>query len=218
MSLWTLAYFIFLIATIFTADPARPRSTLNYTELGMFPLIIMVMTLLLGREFGGNGMEILATYPISLRWLAFRKWLLAIGLTLLANLGWMLCYILYFGKLRSSLYMWDGSDKIVSENALIPLFIQGLPAYLLVVSLVLCGTIIFQKTYGGLLFGFTYWIMDTLSSGQLLFPFSLYSNFLVHDHQFTGNRVALLLAAVLLLGIALWLVGRRERWIGREEE
>lgn len=218
MALWTMTYFIFLIGTILIADPDRPRSILSYTELGMFPLIMMIMALLLGREFGGGGMEIVATYPISLRYLAFRKWLLAIVLTFLVNLIWMLCYILHFGKLKSSLYLWDGSDKIVVENALIPLFIQGLPAYLLVASLVLCGTIIFQKTYGGLLFGFTYWILDTLSSGQLLSPFSLYTEFLIGDKQFTSNRIAVLVIAILLLGIALWLVGIRERWIGREDE
>lgn len=218
MSLWTLTYFIFLIGTIFTAHPDKPRSTLNYAELGMFPLIIMFMILLLGREFGGNGMEMLATYPISLRWLALRKWLLAIGLTFLANLGWMLCYILYFGKLKTNLYIWGGKDTFLTENAIIPLFIQGLPAYLFLASLVLCGTIIFQKTYGGLIFGFTYWIMDTVSGGQLLYPFSLYTGFLRHAHQFTGNRIALILTATLLLAASLWLVGKRERWVGREEE
>lgn len=216
--LWTMAYFIFLLVTIFIADPTKPRLTFYYAEMGMFPLIIMVMTVLLGREFGGGGMEMIATYPVSLRWLAFRKWLGTLIYIAMANIIWMIAYIVRFGKLEPWLYTWGEGTKVVSENAFFALFMQGLPAYMLMASLVLLGTVIFQKTYGGLLFGFSLWAIDTLSGGGLLRRFTLYANLLEKDTWFTANRIALLLLTALLLAITLWLTGLRERWIGKEEE
>lgn len=216
--LWTMAYFIFLLVTIFTGDPAQPRLTFYYSEMGMFPLIIMVMTVLLGREFGGGGMEMIATYPVSLRWLALRKWLGTLIYIAIANIIWMIAYIMQFGKLEPWIYTWREGTKVVSENAFFALFMQGLPAYMLMASLVLLGTVLFQKTYGGLLFGFSLWALDTLSGGGVLRKFTLYANLLEKITWFTANRITLLLLTALLLAIALWLTGHRERWISKEEE
>jgi len=46
----------------------------------------------------------------------------------------------------------------------------------------------------------------------------LYASYLKKSYSFPQNRIGLLIASLLLLAFAVWLMGRRERWISAEEE
>ncbi|GGG14583.1 hypothetical protein [Paenibacillus aceti] len=212
-----LLLLLYLISIV-TGQADKPRVVSYYAEMGMFPLVIMFTTMMFQHEIGGGGMEIIATYPVSLRLIAWRKWLSAVLLSLLASLIWMSVYLYKYGMIRTKFYPWNGGEAVFRSGGILELLLQALPAYLLLASLTLVGIIVFRSIYGGLLSGFSIWILDTISGGRLLASFTLYTAYLPREASFPLNRVTMLLVSVLLLGLALWLIGYRERWIGREEE
>ncbi|GAA0411088.1 hypothetical protein [Paenibacillus motobuensis] len=218
VALLTIILLISYLLGIITGQPDKPR-TVNYiAEMGMFPLVIMFTILMFQHEIGGGGMEIISTYPISLRLIALRKWLNVVLLSVLASLLWMMVYLFKYGEIHTYMYPWNGAEAVFRAASMPELLIQVLPAYLLLASLTLAGIIVFRSIYGGLIAGFVLWILDTISGGSLLSSFTLYTAYLPQEASFPVNRWVLLLASVLLLAIALWLIGYRERWIGREEE
>ncbi|MGG6314433.1 hypothetical protein [Paenibacillus macerans] len=215
----TLLVFALYVISIVLSDPARPRNVYYFSEMGMFPVAVMVTVLLFQREIGGGGMEVIATYPVSLRLLAWRKWLLAILLTAGLDIVWMGGYRWRFGTLATVRYPWNGAEAIPkSEMSMLALLLQTLPAFILLISLTVAGIVAFRKIYGGLILGFGVWVLDTISSGELLGRWTLYTAYLQKWHSFPLNRMALLAGSLLLLAYAVWLIGRRERWISVEEE
>ncbi len=203
---------------IVTGQPDKPRAVNYIAEMGMFPLVIMFTILMFQHEIGGGGMEIISTYPVSLRLIALRKWLNAVFLSLPASLVWMIVYLYKNGAISTYMYPWNGAKAVFRAASPPELLIQVLPAYLLLASLTMAGIIVFRSIYGGLIAGFALWILDTISGGSLLSSFTLYTAYLPQKASFPVNRLVLLLASALLLAVALWLIGYRERWIGREEE
>ncbi len=215
----TLLVFGLYLLSIVLSDPERPRTVYYFSEMGMFPVAIMLTLLQFQRELGGGGMELIATYPVSLRALALRKWGMAILLTLGLGAVLMSVYLGRFGTITTVRYPWSGAAPIPkSEISVAALLLQNLPAYVLLVSLTVAGIIGFRKIYGGLILGFAVWMLDTISGGSWLGQWTLYASYLRPGDSFPMNRFALLTASALLLGFAVWLIGRRERWIAVEEE
>ncbi|GIO87767.1 hypothetical protein J25TS5_46990 [Paenibacillus faecis] len=212
-----LIFLLYLIG-ILSGDPNRPRMVYYFSEMGMFPLVIMMTLVMFQRELGGGGMEMIATYPVSLHLIALRKWLLALGYASVLNVGWMLVYLAKFGEIKTLMYPWSGGEGVKVSTGIPALMLQNLPAFMLLSSLTLAGMLIFRKTYGGLVSGFSVWVLDTISRGDLLKGFTLYTEFLPVDGTFVANRLVLLAGAGGLLGFSLWLIGKRERWILEEEE
>ncbi|MFD1177142.1 hypothetical protein ACFQ3W_12675 [Paenibacillus puldeungensis] len=214
-----LVLFGLYLLNIVTGDPARPRTVYYLSEMGMFPLVIIVTLLMYQREIGGGGMEIIATYPISLRVMVVRKWVIAILISVLFSLGWMTAYLLKYGEIITTHFLWSGATPIKGKPiGVVPLLLQTLPAYLLFASLTVTGIIVFRKIYGGLILGFSVWVLDTISGGSVFNSWTLYTAYLGKEDSFPANRIVLLIASILLLMFSVWLVGKRERWIAVEEE
>lgn len=213
-----LFIFILYLISIMTGDPERPRTLYYYSEMGMYPIVIMLMLLLFQREIGGGSMEMIATFPVSLRLIAVRKWVLALLYASLFNVIWMTFYLVKFGVISTYIYPWGGGEGVLEVTGMLPVLLQTIPAWMLLASVTLLGMVLFRKTYGGLALGFTLWVFDTISGGSLLFRWTLYSAFLPREASFLANRLVLVIGSVILLGIAVWLIGKRERWIIEEEE
>jgi len=218
VALLSIILLISYLLGIVTGQPDKPRAVNYIAEMGMFPLVIMFTILMFQHEIGGGGMEIISTYPVSLRLIALRKWLNAILLSVLTSLLWMTVYLFKYEEISTNIYSWSGSKYTFRAASIPELLIQVLPAYLLLTTLTLAGIIVFRSIYGGLITGFALWILDTISGGRLLSSFTLYTAYLPQEASFPINRLVLLLVSALLLGIAIWLIGLRERWIGNEEE
>lgn len=214
-----LLLFAVYILSILLSDPGRPRNVVYFSGMALFSLAILLPLLLFQWEIGGGGMEVIATYPVSLRMLAFRRWLLAILLT--AGLGMILMsvYAWHFGGIWTARYPWNGAEVIPkAEMTAGSLILQNLPAYVLLISLSTAGIIAFRRIYGGLVLGFAVWVLDTMSSGEWLGQWTLYASYLKKTYSFPHNRIGLLIASLILLVFAVWLIGKRERWISVEEE
>ncbi|MBQ4901120.1 hypothetical protein KB559_19955 [Paenibacillus sp. Marseille-P2973] len=213
-----LVLFVFILYLISILLGDKPRTVYYFSEMGMYPLVIMLMLLLFQREIGGGSMEMIATYPVSLRLIAVRKWVLALLYASLLNVGWMAVYLLKFGRISTFMYPWGGGEGAKRVTGIFPLMLQTMPAFMLLASITLIGMVIFRKTYGGLALGFAVWMVDTVSGGSWLSRWTLYTAFLPEKASFPLNRVMLMLAAAALLAAAVWLIGKRERWIIEEEE
>ena len=74
MTALIVTIFILYLISIVTGE--KPRTVYYYSEMGMFPVVIMFTLLLFQREIGGGSMELVSTYPASLRLIAVRKWVL----------------------------------------------------------------------------------------------------------------------------------------------
>lgn len=218
VTLLALVLFGIFVVSMLTGDPARPRTVYYYSEMGMYPIVIMLTLLLFQREIGGGSMEMIATYPVSLRLIAVRKWVLALIYASLFHSGLMAVYILKFGGISTLMYPWNGAEGIKRSTGIIPLLLQSMPAFMLLASVTLLGMVLFRKTYGGLALGFSLWTLDTVSGGEWLSGWTLYASFLPEGASFPLNRGVLLAAAAAFLGGSVWLIGRRERWIMEEEE
>lgn len=218
VALLVLVIFFLYVASILTGDPARPRTVYYYSEMGMYPIVIMLTLLLFQREIGGGSMEMIATYPVSLRLIAVRKWVLALIYASLIDIGWMAVYMMKFGEISTLMYPWNGAEGVKRSAGVVPLMLQTMPAFMLIASVTLLGMVLFRKTYGGLALGFSLWTFDTVSGGEWLSGWTLYAIFLPDGASFPINRAVLLTAAAAFLGCSVWLIGRRERWIMEEEE
>ncbi|MEF2967516.1 hypothetical protein V3851_16945 [Paenibacillus sp. M1] len=208
--------FILYLISIVTGD--KPRTVYYYSEMGMFPVVIMFTLLLFQREIGGGSMELVSTYPASLRLIAVRKWVLALLYASVLNLLWMAVYLLKFGDIATVMHPWDGGEAVKRSVGVFQLMLQTMPAFMLLASLTLAGIVLFRKTYGGLALGFALWVLDTISGGDWLSGWTLYASFLPEGASFAVNRLVLLAASAVLLGFAVWLIGRRDRWIMEDEE
>lgn len=216
--LLTLLIYLSYWGAILTGDENYPQTVFYFAEMGMFPIVIMLTVLLFEREIGGGGMEVIATYPVSLRLMAVRKWVLALVLSALAGMGWMVVYRMKFAGILTVMHAWNDSEAIFRQAGYLELLLQTLPAYMLLASITVLGIASFQKLYGGLVLAFALWILDTVSAGNMLGGWTLYTAYLPEGSSFTANRIILLAAASLFLLLASWMLGMRERWISREEE
>lgn len=219
MAWLALLLFAVYLLSILLSDPSRPRTVYYFSEMALFSVALIIPLLLFQREIGGGGMEVIATYPVSLRVLAFRKWLMAIGLTAGLGIILMSVYAWHFGGIWAPRHPWNGAEVIPkAEMTAGSLILQNLPAYVLLISLSVAGIVAFRRIYGGLVLGFAVWVLDTISSGEWLSRWTLYASYLKKQHSFPQNRIGLIIASLLLLAFAVWLIGRRERWISVEEE
>jgi hypothetical protein len=214
----TLLMFVLYLLGILLGDPERPRNVYYFSEMAMFSVAVLLPLLLFQRDIGG-GMEVLATYPVSLGQLVFRKWLLSLLLTVGLGVILMSVYAWFFGGIWTIRHPWNGAEAIPrAEMSVYSLILQNLPAYVLLNSLTIVGIVLFRRIYGGLVLGFAVWVMDSLSFGDWLGRWTLYASYLKKSYSFPQNRIGLLIASLLLLAFAVWLMGRRERWISAEEE
>ncbi|WP_055105257.1 hypothetical protein [Paenibacillus ihumii] len=214
----TLLIYLSYWVVILTGDAKYPQPVVYFAEMGMFPIVIMLTVLLFAREIGGGGMEVIATYPVSLRLMAVRKWVLALVLSALAGMGWMAVYRIKFGAIVTDMHSWSGGEAAFRKTGGLALLLQTLPAYMLLASVAVLGIVWFQKLYGGMALSFALWVLDTMSAGSILGGKTLYTAYLPEDSSFLLNRFILGAFAVLILLVALGLIGVRERWIGRDEE
>ncbi len=218
VALLVLVIFILYLISILTGDQGRPRTVYYYSEMGMYPIVIMLTMLLFQREIGGGSMEMIATYPVSLRLIAVRKWILGLIYASVLNIGWMVVYLIKFGGISTVMYPWSGAEGVKRSTGILPLLLQTMPAFMLLASVTLLGMVLFRKTYGGLALGFSLWVLDTVSGGKWLSGWTLYASLLPDGASFPINRIVLLAAAAAMLGCSIWLIGLRERWIMEEEE
>lgn len=214
----TLIIYLSYWVVILTGDADYPQTLYYYSEMGMFPVVIMLTVLLFEREIGGGSMEVIGTYPVSLRIMAVRKWALGLVLAVLAGMGWMAVYRIKFGEMMTVMYPWNGGEAVSRQAGYLELLLQTMPAYMLLASVAVLGIAWFQKLYGGLILSFAVWVLDTVSLGSVLKDWTLYAAFLPQDSSFIANRVILLVCACLFLLLGVRLIGIRDRWIGREEE
>ncbi|AZK46139.1 hypothetical protein [Paenibacillus lentus] len=216
--LLTLIICLFYWFVILTGNVDYPHTVYYYSEMGMFPVVIMFAVLLFEREIGGGSMEVIGTYPVSLRLMAVRKWVLSLVLAAIAGMGWMAVYRMKFGEIKTVMHPWNGGEAVSRQAGYLELLLQTLPAYMLLTSVAVLGIVWFQKLYGGLILSFALWMLDTVSLGSVLGDWTLYAAFLPQGTSFIANRVILLVCACLFLLWAVWLIDIRDRWIGREEE
>ncbi|GIP24438.1 hypothetical protein [Paenibacillus sp. J22TS3] len=212
----TLLYLL-LLFTMVTGSPDAPRPVYYYNEMAMFVFAVMTTVLLFHNEIGGNGMEVIASYPISLARLTMRKWLLCLVALGLAEVGWTTVYGLKYGTVTTLMYTWKDTSSLVGTHAA-ALFIQALPSYMLISALTIAGIIVTRTLYGGMAAGFGYWMLDSISSGDLLKDYTLYTAYLPEQASFSWNRTVYVTASLILLAGSAWLASRRHRWISREEE
>ncbi|AWB46010.1 hypothetical protein DCC85_18765 [Paenibacillus sp. CAA11] len=212
-----LAIYAAYLLSILSGDPDKPRTVYYYSELGMFPLSIIITGALFQRELSG-GTEVLASYPVSLGLMTLRKWLLSVMLVLLAHVGWMGTYLWKYGGIRAKLYSWSGGEPSVSLVSPLQLLQQITPAYLFLMALTTCCILLVHRVYVGLLISFGIWILETLTSGLIMARWTLYATYLPPRASYTANRVGLMVGCIFLLVIAVVLAGRRSRWLSKEEE
>lgn len=220
--LFLVTLFIYLSywAAIMAGDAEYPQTVYYFSEMGMFPVVILLAVTLFEREIGA-GMEVIATYPVSLKFMVVRKWTLSLALSALAGVGWMFVYQAKFGEIVTRVYPWNGEGAAVAQVGYLTLLLQMLPAYMLLASVAVLGIVWFQRLYGGLLLAFALWMLDTISFGKVLGKWTLYAAYLPEGAEgvsFVVNRILLMAISCLCLLIAVWVIDRRERWIGREEE
>lgn len=218
--LFLVTLFIYLSywAAIIMGNADYPQTVYYFSEMGMFPVVILLAVLLFEREIGGGGMEVIATYPVSLKFMVIRKWTLSLVLTAVAGVGWMFIYRAKFGEIMTRVYPWNGEEAAAAQVGFLTLLLQTLPAYMLLASVAVLGIVWFQKLYGGLVLAFALWMLDTISFGKVLGKCTLYAAYLPEGVSFVANRIILMAISCVCLLMAVWVIDRRERWIGREEE
>jgi len=217
MLIMPLLYYLLLLASILLADSDRPRNLFYYNEMAFLPLLVMLVVLFFQREFGGSSMEIYATLPISFGGMLVRKAVLLVCATILLHLGWTLFYWLKFHQLRAGVYHYFTDQAMREETRWLPLFLQALPEYLIIMATTMLTIILFKRLYGGMLAGFLIWMIEVLSGGSLFAHLSLLTINLPREGSFTVNRFLLILFSILFFLISLWLINRRQRWILHEE-
>lgn len=206
-----------LLFTILNGNPERPPVVYYYSELSMLPLCIMIAGVMCQREFSG-GMEVLATYPVSLSWLTLRKWILSEGVVLLLQLGWMGVYLEKYHVIVTRVQFWGGGSSTVTSISPMALLMQIAPAPLFLTAFTVFAIMLTRRIYMGQLMAFMYWLFDSLYSGTVPSSWTLYTTFLSEQASFPVNRYILLAGTVLLLAVACWLSEKRTLWILREEE
>ncbi|WP_223067758.1 hypothetical protein [Paenibacillus caui] len=208
-----------MLVGILTGSPERPRGVYYFSEMGLYLLSIIATGAMFQREISGD-MEMVASYPVSLRAMALRKWVFSILLAAVLELGWMIIYHLKYGGIKTAMYDWKGGEPGFSVTAARPLgiLLQTLPAIMLLISLTMAGIIVFKKIFAGLLIGSAVFMLDTITSGQLLERWTLYTAYLPKTASFPLNRVMLLGGSALLAGAAIWFIAQRERWTAKDEE
>src|SRR5690606_29165703 len=159
---------------IVLGDPERPRNVYYFSEMAMFSVAVLLPLLLFQRDIGG-GMEVLATYPVSLGQLVIRKWLLSLLLTVGLGIILMSVYAWFVGGIWAILRPLSGAGAIpwVVMGFCLRAFLN-MPGYVLLISLTIVGTLLFRRIYGGLVLCFAVWAMYSLTFGDWLGRWTLY--------------------------------------------
>lgn len=207
------AYLLLLLGTIVTSD--KTRSLVNYSELAMMPVAVMVTYLAFQREIGSGFMEILATYPLSLPRLLLHKWLLSILTFTACHAVVVGVYYWQFQQLKMDIYPWQGGESVWRTVSWWEVYVQALPGFLFMSALAVFGFMVTRQVYGGLILPFGYWLLEMLMGGLWL---PLHTMFLQETDTFVVNRLSHIVAAVVLIGLSLVLFNRRTRWITAESD
>lgn len=197
---------------------AKPRTIFYYNEMFALPLIVMVTVLFFQRELSGQMMEVVSSLPISLPLLLLRK----VGLTLLfvglLHIIWTSVYLMKFQQLSTMVYYYNGSQPSFERTTIWHLLIQALPEYVFMIMLTTFGVIVTKRIAGGLLSGFSVWMLFSLLGGHLESKLSLYTVFLRDKSFFVWNQTILLTLALVLLLMSLVIINRRLRWLVEDDE
>lgn len=191
-----ILYYAMLLTSLALADPEVPRSVYNYNELYFLPMVILITSLALQRDFSGSMMELHAVYTLSMGRLLVRRLIMVILGILPLHLGWVELYRLKFGgmELRGVL----GMELFLSDPGWWRLLLLAGPGYLAGIGVTMLFTYLGKRTYAGLLAGFFLWMLQALDGSPI-------------------QGIALLGLFVLGGVGSWWLIRRRSRWITVEE-
>lgn len=202
-------YVLFLLSFLLSDEP---RDLFFFNEMFMIPLVILITVVLFQKEFGGYFTEVFATLPLSMGKLIMRKLLqLFLAIVLLHGL-WSFLYRLKFNELQTTVYSYF-NEGIVQESSWIDLFLQSAPSYAAATSVTLTGLVLTKKVYGGLGAGFALWMFEVISQGRFLGQWTFFTVHIPEGISFTGNRMGLLSAFVILVAFSIFLASKREKWL-----
>ncbi|GIP36942.1 hypothetical protein J31TS4_02220 [Paenibacillus sp. J31TS4] len=205
-------YFLLGLAGAASGDPELPRSLVTVGELSFLPLVPLLAAILFSRELGG-GTELLASLPISLEGMLWRKTAVALVLLIAGHSVWMAGYYWRNGALFGRHFGLASDRPVGGELAVYEPLLQLLPAAVFLLAVCLLAVTASQKAYAALAAGLALWMADALSHGALLGPFTLTNGTHETNEDFWLNRCLLTGGAVLLLGAATYWIGRRARWV-----
>lgn len=208
-----LLSYIYIYYIVLTLDSPSIYLYSYFNEFLMFPVIIILTISFFQKELGGNFMEIYVTLPISLPIMIIRKLILILSITTLLHLGWVIIYLMKFGKLITIIFPLPEGQPYLGEISWIMLYIQSIPNYIFLVSLTIFGLIMIKEFYGGLALGFGMWMLENLSQGNVTGRFSIYTQNLWSGEVFLKNKIILLLLSLVLIFLTIKTITNRERWI-----
>ena len=183
----------------------------------MIPFVVMITTLFYQREFSGFFMEIYSTYPVSFSWMVIRRISQTLIVTLMAHFVWVQVYIWRFKHLQVLIFSKNGLAPVLREVKWGHLFLEALPEYLFMISITLFVMIVSKQLFAGLMAGFSYWILESISRGSITKAFTLYVSYLPDDVSYSSNRTYLFSVAFVVMIVTILVLNRRERWVVSEE-
>ncbi|GGK12000.1 hypothetical protein GCM10010965_01200 [Caldalkalibacillus thermarum] len=210
-----VSYYLGYVTLIVTSR--YPRDLFFLNETFMLPVVIMATVMFYQRELSGYFSEIYATFPVSMPRMILRKmWQLMVFITVF-HLAWTWVYLGAFGKMETLVYSYRDQPPYVGEISWLQLFSQSVPAYLLLAMLTLFGMVLTKKIYGGLGAGFSLWILEGLSRGEILKYLTLYTIYIPENTAFGVNRLLLVAISVVLLTLSMYWTSQRHKWIITDE-
>ena len=203
-------YLLFLSSFLFAWEP---RDLFYLNEMFMIPLVVLGTVLILQREFGGYFSEIYATFPVSMPLMMLRKILQLYVFIATIHLFWTVIYRVKFGSMKTVLYYYKTDEAVFQEVSWLNLFVQSVPAYLVITGVTLLGMVLTKKVYGGLGAGFAVWMFEVISTGGITGEWTLFTIFIPMETAFARNRLGLLAIFIVLLLLSFWWANKREKWI-----
>ncbi|OUM91150.1 MAG: hypothetical protein BAA01_09660 [Bacillus thermozeamaize] len=212
-----VGYYLCYVLLIVTSREPHDLFLFFLNEMFMLPLVIMATVMFYQREFGSTFSEIFATLPVSMTRMILRKlWQLMVFIAAF-HFSWASIYLGAFGKMESLVYSYRGDAPYFGEISWLQLISQSYPAYVVMIMLTLSGMVITKKIYGGLAAGFSLWLLEGLSKGEMLHSLTLYTVYLPEDIPFAVNRMLLLAIGSALLAFSIYWANQRHKWIVTDE-
>lgn len=202
------------------ATSRYPRDLFFLNEMFMLPVVSMATVMFYQRELGGYFSEIYATFPVSMTGMILRKLGQLLVFITVFHLAWTWVYLSSFGKMETLVYSYHNQPPYWGEISWLQLFSQSVPTYLLLAVLTLLGMVLTKKIYGGLGAGFSLWILEGLSRGEMLQDLTLYTVYLPESPDntaFVVNRMLLITISLALLTLSIYWANQRHKWIITDE-
>ena len=212
-----IIYYLILLSFIILSNKEYPPNPIQINEAGMIPFVIMITILFYQREFSGFFMEIYSTYPISYSWMVFRKGIQTLMITVVAHFVWGQIYLWRYERLQGLVFPADGSEPILREVSWGYLLKQAIPEYLLMIAITLFVMVVSKRLFAGIMAGFSYWMLESISRGAMTKAFSIYVMYIPEKVPYFTNRLYLYSVAIVLMAFTVVLLNRRERWVLSEE-